>query len=69
MMYDPGYLPSTEPIYEMLQIAEADKLCLHLIYDMWDAMIEKVNTTIYRIERKDEREESSFYTEYTTYCL
>lgn len=60
--HNPGYLSSTEPIYEMLRIAEIDKLCLHLIYDMWDTMIEKVKTAIYRNERKDEREESSFYT-------
>ena len=33
----------TEPIYAMIRLADTDKPCLHLIYEMWDSMIEKVN--------------------------
>ncbi|XP_073004802.1 uncharacterized protein [Typha latifolia] len=54
-------LSFTEPIYEMLKIANTDKPCLHLIYAMWDTMIEKVKTIIYRNEGKKENEVSSFY--------
>ena len=32
----------TSPIYDMLQIADTDKPCLHLVYEMWDSTIEKV---------------------------
>lgn len=32
----------TRPIYEMFRFCDTDKLCLHLIYDIWDSMIEKV---------------------------
>ncbi|KAM0926848.1 hypothetical protein ACQ4PT_003028 [Festuca glaucescens] len=31
----------TEPIYAMIRLADTDKPCLHLIYEMWDSMIEK----------------------------
>jgi hypothetical protein len=51
----------TEPIYSMLRAADTDKACLHLIYEMWDSMIEKVKDCIYRHERKEPDEESSFY--------
>ncbi|XP_030945945.1 uncharacterized protein LOC115970452 [Quercus lobata] len=30
------------PIYDMLRIADTDKPCLHLVYKMWDSMIEKL---------------------------
>ncbi|XP_066342489.1 uncharacterized protein [Miscanthus floridulus] len=32
----------TDPIYEMLRMADTDRPCLHLIYEMWDTMIAKV---------------------------
>ena len=32
----------TAPIYEMLQLANIDRPCLHNIYKWWDPMIEKV---------------------------
>lgn len=32
----------TDPIYSMLRAADTDKPCLHLVYEMWDSMIEKV---------------------------
>ena len=52
----------TEPIYEVLQVADTDTPCLHLIYQMWDSMIEKVKKkTIYQHEEKEESEESTFY--------
>ena len=50
----------TEPIYSMLRAADTDKPCLHLIYEMWDSMIEKVKDRIYRHERQPD-EESAFY--------
>ncbi|XP_066379528.1 uncharacterized protein [Miscanthus floridulus] len=50
-----------EPIYSMLRPADTNKPCLHLIYEMWDSMIEKVKDRIYRHERKQPVEESAFY--------
>ena len=35
------------PIYDMLRVADIDKPCFHLVYEMWDSMIEKVKATIY----------------------
>ncbi|XP_062199858.1 uncharacterized protein LOC133902258 [Phragmites australis] len=40
----------TDPIYSMLRAADTDKPCLHLVYEMWDSMIEKVRVCIYRKE-------------------
>ena len=37
----------TEPIYEVLRVADTDTPCLHLIYEMWDSMIEKVKKKLY----------------------
>ena len=34
---------------------------MHLMYEMWDSMIENVRKAIYRNEMKDELEESTFY--------
>ena len=51
----------TDPIYEMIRVADTDTPCLHLIYEMWDTMIEKVKKVIYRHEGKEDNEESSFY--------
>ena len=49
------------PIYDMLRNCDTDRPCLHLIYDMWDTMIEKVKTAIYKKEGKRHEEPSSFY--------
>ena len=49
------------PIYEMLRFYNTDKPCLHLVYEMWDTMIENVKAAIYRHEGKQENEESIFY--------
>lgn len=54
-------LSFTEPIYSMIRAADTDKSCLHLIYEMWDTMIEKVKVAIYRGERKEHWEESPFH--------
>ncbi|XP_020415467.1 uncharacterized protein LOC18782979 [Prunus persica] len=51
----------TSPIYEMLRLSDTDMPCLHLIYEWWDSMIEKVKTIIYRKERKQLNEESMFF--------
>ncbi|CAN6182580.1 unnamed protein product, partial [Urochloa humidicola] len=51
----------TEPIYEMLRVADTDTPCLHLVYEMWDSMIENVKKAIYKHEEKEDGEESSFY--------
>ena len=42
-------------------MADTDKPCLHLVYEWWDAMIEKVKAAIYRNERKALHEKSSFF--------
>ncbi|PWZ40492.1 hypothetical protein Zm00014a_028394 [Zea mays] len=55
------FLSFTEPIYTMIRAADTDKACLHLIYEMWDTMIEKVKSVIYRHEMKETHEESIFY--------
>ena len=39
-------LSFTAPIYDMLRACDTDKPCLHLVYDMWDTMIEKVKMEI-----------------------
>ncbi|XP_028081189.1 uncharacterized protein LOC114282636 [Camellia sinensis] len=54
-------LSFTLPIYEMLRFCDTDKPCLHLVYEMWDSMIEQVEASIYMREGKSENEESAFY--------
>ena len=54
-------LEFTAPIYDMLRVADTDKPCLHLVYEMWDSMIEKMNATIYRYEGLEDDEYSSFW--------
>ncbi|KAL6521387.1 hypothetical protein OROGR_017956 [Orobanche gracilis] len=54
-------LQFTTPMYDMLRFADTDKPSLHLIYDMWDDMIEKVKHIIYMKEKKDLFEDSTFY--------
>ena len=36
----------TTPIYEMIRMKDTDTPCLHLVYEMWDSMIEKVKKVI-----------------------
>ncbi|XP_049369458.1 uncharacterized protein LOC125834347 [Solanum verrucosum] len=47
------FLKFTEPIVDMLRSAVIDGPKLHLIYDMWDSMIEKVKKVIFEHEGKD----------------
>ncbi|XP_030946107.1 uncharacterized protein LOC115970651 [Quercus lobata] len=54
-------LEFTTPIYDMLRVADIDKHCLHLVYEMWDSMIEKVKVAIYRHEGFEDDEYSSFW--------
>nr|KYP55277.1 hypothetical protein KK1_001484 [Cajanus cajan] len=51
----------TEPIYSMLRACDTDSPILHLVYEMWDSMIEKVKTSIYRYEGKELNDTSTFY--------
>ena len=51
----------TSPIYDMLRDCDKDTPCLHLVYDMWDTMIEKVKMSIYKHEGLRPTEFSSFY--------
>jgi hypothetical protein len=54
-------LDFSEPIYAMIRATDTDKPCLHLMYEMWDSMIEKVKKIIYHHEGKEEHEHSPFY--------
>ena len=51
----------TSPIYDMLRAADTDRPTLHLVYDMWNTMIEKVKAVIFRREGKQEGKVSTFY--------
>ncbi|KAJ9561019.1 hypothetical protein OSB04_006179 [Centaurea solstitialis] len=53
-------LSFTEPIYEMIRVCDTDKPCLHLVYEMWDAMIEKVKIEIYKKEKRPMSQISCF---------
>ncbi|CAN6570852.1 unnamed protein product [Malus baccata var. baccata] len=54
-------LALTTPIYEVIRMADTDKPCLHLVYEWWDAMIEKVKAAIYRNERKALHEKKQLF--------
>ena len=54
-------LSFTEPIYEMLRVLDTDKPCLHLVYEMWNTMISKVREVVYKHEKKQDNEESTFW--------
>nr|XP_016451072.1 PREDICTED: uncharacterized protein LOC107775806 [Nicotiana tabacum] len=47
------FLKFTEPIVSMLRSADLDAPKLHLVYDMWDTMIEKMKAIIFEQEGKD----------------
>ncbi|XP_058766128.1 uncharacterized protein LOC131639665 [Vicia villosa] len=51
----------TSPIYDVLRRTDTEASCLHLIYEMWDSMIEEVRKAIYKYERKAENEQSTFH--------
>ncbi|XP_057490638.1 uncharacterized protein LOC130776428 [Actinidia eriantha] len=54
-------LKFTGPIYDMIRACDTDTPCLHLVYDMWDSMIEQVKAAMYRHEGKMHEEDSTFY--------
>ncbi|XP_074374238.1 uncharacterized protein LOC141714626 [Apium graveolens] len=43
----------TSPIYNMIRLGDTDTPCLHLIYDMWDTMIEEVREKVFKEEGVD----------------
>lgn len=51
----------TRPVYDMIRFCDTDKPCLHLVYEMWDSMIEKVKLEIYKKEGRPMSEFSLFY--------
>ncbi|XP_056698299.1 uncharacterized protein [Spinacia oleracea] len=51
----------TKPIYDMIRLCDTDKPCLHLVYEMWDSMIEQVKLEIYKKEGRPTSEFSPFY--------
>ena len=58
---DVDYILSfTTPIYEMLRLADTDRLCLHNIYEWWDSMSEKMKEAIYKKEQKSLIENSRY---------
>ncbi|KAH1261636.1 hypothetical protein GmHk_02G004453 [Glycine max] len=54
-------LSFTSPIYDVLRRFNTEASSLHLVYEMWDSMIEKVKNVIYQYEGKEESEGSTFY--------
>ncbi|XP_022006787.1 uncharacterized protein LOC110905202 [Helianthus annuus] len=54
-------LSFTELIYDMIRVCDTDKPCLHLVYEMWDSMIEKVKAEIYKKEKLSLSTCSIFY--------
>nr|GEY51166.1 hAT dimerization domain, ribonuclease H-like domain protein [Tanacetum cinerariifolium] len=54
-------LSFTIPIYEMIRACDTNKPCLHLVYEMWDSMIEKVKIEIYKKEKRPMSQLSLFY--------
>ncbi|KAH7691827.1 Ribonuclease H-like protein [Dioscorea alata] len=51
----------TTPIYDMLQVMDTDRPSLHLVFEMWDTMIKKVKTTIYKHIHRQIEEKTNFY--------
>ncbi|XP_010444948.1 PREDICTED: uncharacterized protein LOC104727550 [Camelina sativa] len=51
----------TRPIYDMIRSCDTNKPCLHLVYEMWDSMIEKVKAEIYKKEGLQGSEYSLFF--------
>ncbi|XP_057990609.1 uncharacterized protein LOC110669437 [Hevea brasiliensis] len=51
----------TGPIYDMIKVCDTDKPCLHLVYELWDSMIEKVKQVIFYHEEKQADGFSPFY--------
>lgn len=47
------FLYYTKPILNMLQVVDSNTFVLHLIYDMWNVMIESVKKIIFDHEGKN----------------
>ncbi|GKD68649.1 hypothetical protein Tco_1322739 [Tanacetum coccineum] len=45
----------------MVRACDTDRPCLHLVYEMWDSMVEKVKVEIYKHEGKSPEMSISFY--------
>jgi len=54
-------LAFTVPIYDVLRKTDTDMATLHLVYEMWNSMIEDVRKIIYQHERNAQVEHSSFF--------
>jgi len=54
-------LKITTPIHDMIRLADTNTPCLHLIYEMWDSMIEQIKKEIYLWEGKEPNEFSNLY--------
>lgn len=54
-------LAFTGPIYDMIRVCDTDKPSLHLFYEMWDHMIEKVKVEVYKKECRSSHELSPFF--------
>ncbi|XP_023751065.1 uncharacterized protein LOC111899441 [Lactuca sativa] len=54
-------LSFTGLIYEMIRACDTDKPCLHLVYEMWDSMIEKVKIENYKKEKRLKSQIRCFY--------
>ena len=54
-------LSFTSSIYDVLRRMDTDASTLHMVYEMWDSMIEIVKKIIYKYERKTESKQSTFY--------
>ena len=48
-------------VYGVLRKTDTNMTTLHLVYEMWDSMIEKVRKVIFEHEGKTEVEHSSFF--------
>ncbi|XP_058729605.1 uncharacterized protein LOC131601743 [Vicia villosa] len=54
-------LSFTNPIYDVLRRTDTEAACLHLVYEMWDSMIEDVKKAIYTHEGISNAEISTFH--------
>ena len=45
----------------MLLVVDIDRPCLHLVYEMWDSLIEKVKAVIYWHEGLEDDQYNSFW--------
>ncbi|KAL5147791.1 hypothetical protein HKD37_06G017396 [Glycine soja] len=51
----------TRPIYDMIQVCDTDRPCFHLVYEMWDFVIEKVKLEIYKKGKLSRSDNCPFY--------